>query len=119
MSVRAAPGLPLWVDAVVIHRAVPDPPPVRSSRRPGPPAKNDPKCMRWALVEAAADAARRPACRDRNVPTKRRLGRQRGSKVARVGIARELGGDREMSTARPSKEMLMEHQWALTALLHR
>jgi transposase len=56
----------------------------------GPLAKNGPKYLRWALIEAATHAARHPAYRDRYEHTKRRLGRQRGSKVARVEIAREL-----------------------------
>jgi len=56
----------------------------------GPLAKNGPKYLRWALIEAATHAARHPAYRDRYEHTKKRLGRQRGSKVARVELAREL-----------------------------
>jgi transposase len=56
----------------------------------GPLAKNGPKYLRWALIEAATHASRHPAYQDRYERTKRRLGRQRGSKVARVDIAREL-----------------------------
>ncbi len=56
----------------------------------GPLAKNGPKYLRWALIEAATHASRHPAYRERYERTKRRLGRQRGSKVARVDIAREL-----------------------------
>jgi transposase len=56
----------------------------------GPLALNGPKYLRWALIEAATHAARHPAYRDRYEHTKRRLGKQRGSKVARVEIAREL-----------------------------
>ncbi|MGZ6340829.1 MAG: IS110 family RNA-guided transposase [Candidatus Limnocylindrales bacterium] len=56
----------------------------------GPLAKNGPKYLRWALIEAATHAARHPSYRDRYETTKQRLGRQRGSKVARVDIAREL-----------------------------
>ena len=56
----------------------------------GPLAKNGPKYLRWALIEAATHAARHPAYRDRYEHTKQRLGRQRGSKVARVELAREL-----------------------------
>ena len=56
----------------------------------GPLAKNGPKYLRWALIEAATHAARHPAYRERYEHTKARLGRQRGSKVARVEIAREL-----------------------------
>lgn len=56
----------------------------------GPLAKNGPKYLRWALIEAATHAARHPAYRERYERTKQRLGRQRGAKVARVEIAREL-----------------------------
>lgn len=56
----------------------------------GPLAKNGPKYLRWALIEAATQAARHPAYRERYERTKQRLGRQRGAKVARVEIAREL-----------------------------
>ena len=56
----------------------------------GPLAKNGPKYLRWALIEAATHAAHHPAYRERYERTKRRLGKQRGSKVARVDIAREL-----------------------------
>jgi transposase len=56
----------------------------------GPLAKNGPKYLRWALIEAATHAARHPMYKDRYERNKKRLGRQRGSKVARVDIAREL-----------------------------
>lgn len=56
----------------------------------GPLAKNGPKYLRWALIEAATVAVRHPAYKARYERNKRRLGRQRGSKVARVDIAREL-----------------------------
>ena len=56
----------------------------------GPLAKNGPKYLRWALIEAATHAARHPVYKERYERNKRRLGRQRGSKVARVDIAREL-----------------------------
>jgi transposase len=60
----------------------------RDSR--GPLAKNGPKYLRWALVEAAIHAARTPAFRSRYLRTRKRLGRQRGSKVARIEVARDL-----------------------------
>src|SRR5207249_3460393 len=41
-------------------------------------------------VEAATHAARHPAYRDHYQRTKARLGKQRGSKVARVEVARKL-----------------------------
>jgi transposase len=56
----------------------------------GPLAKNEPKYLRWALIEAATHAARDACYRDRYERTKHRLGRQRGAKVARVDIARQL-----------------------------
>ena len=56
----------------------------------GPLAKNGPKYLRWALVEAAIHAARHPAFRTRYLRTRKRLGKQRGSKVARIEVARAL-----------------------------
>ncbi len=53
-------------------------------------AKTGPKYLRWALIEAATHAARDPRYRDRYERNKRRLGRGRGAKVARVDIARQL-----------------------------
>jgi transposase len=49
-----------------------------------------PKYLRWALMEAAVNACRHPIYRERYQRTKRRLGRQRGPKVAQVDIARRL-----------------------------
>jgi transposase len=56
----------------------------------GPLAKNGPKYLRWALIEAATHAARHPIYRDSHEATKRRLGRQRGPAVARIEVARKL-----------------------------
>ena len=56
----------------------------------GPLAKNGPKYLRWALVEAATHAARDVRYRDLYERNKKRLGRQRGAKVARIDIARLL-----------------------------
>jgi transposase len=56
----------------------------------GPLAKNGPKYLRWALIEAATHAARHPCYRDHYQATRRRLGKQRGPKVARVQVARKL-----------------------------
>ena len=58
--------------------------------RRGALAKTGPKYLRWALVEAAVHAARHPRYRTKYQRTKRRLGKQRGSGVARVELAREL-----------------------------
>lgn len=56
----------------------------------GPLAKNGPKYLRWALIEAAVHAARHPVYAQRYRRTKTRLGRQRGPKVAQVDLARRL-----------------------------
>jgi transposase len=56
----------------------------------GPLAKNGPRYLRWALVEAATHAACHPCYRDHYQATRRRLGKQRGAKVARVEVARKL-----------------------------
>lgn len=56
----------------------------------GPLAKNGPKYLRWALIEAAHNAARHPIYAPRYQAIKKRLGRQRGSKVATVEVARKL-----------------------------
>jgi transposase len=60
------------------------------SDRPGPLAKQGPRYLRWALVEAAVHASTHPAYRDRYQRTKTRLGKQRGAKVAQVDLARRL-----------------------------
>jgi hypothetical protein len=46
--------------------------------------------LRWALLEATMHALRHPAYAERYQRTKRRLGKQRGAKVAQVDIARRL-----------------------------
>ena len=53
-------------------------------------AKNGPKYLRWALMEAAVKAAQHPFYAPRYQRTALRLGRQRGKKVARVDVARRL-----------------------------
>jgi len=58
--------------------------------RRGALAKTGPKYLRWALIEAATQAVRDPRYGARYQRTKRRLGKQRGSKIARVELAREL-----------------------------
>lgn len=58
--------------------------------RRGALAKNGPRYLRWALMEAAIHAAAHPAYRDRYLRTRSRLGRYRGSKTARVDVARRL-----------------------------
>jgi transposase len=56
----------------------------------GPLAKNGPKFLRWALIEAATHAARDARYVARYERMKLRLGRQRGAKVARIDLARQL-----------------------------
>jgi transposase len=56
----------------------------------GPLAKQGPRYLRWALVEAATHASTHPAYRDRYQRTKARIGKQRGAKVAQVDLARRL-----------------------------
>ncbi len=58
--------------------------------RRGPLTKAGPKYLRWAMLEATMHALRHSAYRDRYQHTKRRLGRQRGAKVAQIDIARRL-----------------------------
>jgi transposase len=60
------------------------------SDRRGPLSKQGPRYLRWALVEAATVACRHPLYRERYQRTKRRLGKQRGAKVAQVDLARRL-----------------------------
>jgi transposase len=60
------------------------------SDRRGSLAKQGPKYLRWALVEAATHASRHPVYRERYQRTKTRLGRQRGARVAQVDLARKL-----------------------------
>ena len=58
--------------------------------RRGPLTKHGPSYLRWALLEATMHALRHPAYSERYQRTKRRLGKQRGAKVAQVDIARRL-----------------------------
>ena len=88
----------------------------------GPLAKNGPRYLRWALIEAAVHAAQHPCYRHHYERTKRRCGKQRGAKIARVEIARKLataiwhmltrgepfaptGPDYSWSHRRPSSEL--------------
>jgi transposase len=59
--------------------------------RRGPLSKAGPTYLRWALVEAATHACAHPAFQARYQRTKTRLGKQRGPRVARVEVARDLG----------------------------
>jgi transposase len=56
----------------------------------GPLAKQGPRYLRWALVEAATHACTHTTYRHRYQHTKSRIGKQRGAKVAQVDLARRL-----------------------------
>ena len=58
--------------------------------RRGPLTKHGPRYLRWALIEASIHAARHPAYRERYLRTRRRLGKQRGPRIARIEVARGL-----------------------------
>jgi transposase len=58
------------------------------SDRRGPLSKHGPRYLRWALLEATMHALKHPAYAERHRRNERRLGKQRGAKVARVEIAR-------------------------------
>jgi transposase len=58
--------------------------------RRGPLTKHGPTYLRWALLEATMHALKHPAYAERYQRNKKRLGRQRGAKVAQIDIARRL-----------------------------
>src|SRR5438445_393025 len=58
--------------------------------KPCPISKHGPKYLRWALFEAALNACDHPLYRERYERTKKRLGRQRGPKVAQIELSRKL-----------------------------
>jgi transposase len=58
--------------------------------RRGPLSKHGPRYLHWGLMEAAIHAASHPLYKRRYQATKRRLGRQRGAKVAQIDLARRL-----------------------------
>jgi transposase len=60
------------------------------SDRRGPLRKNGPKWLRWALIEAATVASRHPVYAELYQQTKKRHGKQRGSRIAQVTVARKL-----------------------------
>jgi transposase len=53
-------------------------------------SKHRPRYLRWALVDAAAVASRHPLYAQRYQQLKKHVGRQRGSKVAQIDLARRL-----------------------------
>jgi transposase len=58
--------------------------------RRGPLSKQGPRYLRWALMEAAIAASANPLYKERYQKIRRRLGRQRGPKVAQIDLARKL-----------------------------
>jgi transposase len=58
--------------------------------RRGPLTKHGPSYLRGALLEASMHALKHPAYAQRYQRNKRRLGKQRGAKVAQIDIARRL-----------------------------
>jgi len=60
------------------------------SDRRGPLTKQGPRYLRWAMLEATMHALKHPAYAERYQRNKRRLGKQRGAKVAQIDIARRL-----------------------------
>jgi transposase len=61
-----------------------------NSDRRGPISKQGSRYLRWALFEAALHACKHPVYKERYQRTKRRLGRQRGPKVAQIDLSRKL-----------------------------
>ena len=58
--------------------------------RRGPLSKRGPRYLRWALFEAALHACNHPLYAEHYQQTKKRLGRQRGAKVAQIDLSRKL-----------------------------
>jgi transposase len=58
--------------------------------RRGALTKHGPTYLRWALLEATMHALKHPAYAERYQRNKKRLGKQRGAKVAQIDIARRL-----------------------------
>lgn len=56
----------------------------------GPLSKHGPRYLRWGLMEASLNAHDHPIYAERYKTIKRRLGRQRGAKVAQIDLARHL-----------------------------
>jgi transposase len=61
-----------------------------ASDRRGPISKRGPRYLRWGLFEAAMNARKHPLYAERYQRTKRRLGRQRGPKVAQIELSPRL-----------------------------
>ena len=66
----------------------------------GPLAKNGPRYLRWALIEAAGHAAAHPLYREQYLRTRRRLGKQRGPRSPRS--TSPAGSPRRSGTCSPA-----------------
>ena len=82
--------LPQSGQADRLHGPLPARLPIGDRDLRGPLAKQRPRYLRWALVEAATHACTHPAYRERYQQTKARIGKQRGAKVAQIDLARRL-----------------------------
>jgi transposase len=58
--------------------------------RRGPLTKHGPRYLRWAMLEATMHALKHPAYSERYQRNKKRMGKQRGAKIAQIDIARRL-----------------------------
>jgi transposase len=76
--------------AVRLHRPVLTRDPVGQHRPARPDLKHGRRYLRWALFEAAPNACRHPLYAERHQHTKRRVGRQRGPRVAQIELSRKL-----------------------------
>jgi transposase len=82
--------LRLAAQARRLHRPLPAGLPIGRTRPGGPLAKQGPRYLRWALVEAATHACTTAVYRDRYQQIKARIGKQRGAKVGQIDLARRL-----------------------------
>ena len=73
-----------------LHGPLPEGGAVGRFRSPRALSKHGPTYLRWALLEATMHALTHPAYAERYQRNKRRLGSQRGAKVAQIEIARRL-----------------------------
>jgi transposase IS116/IS110/IS902 family protein len=88
------------------------------SDRRGPLSKHGPRYLRWALIEATMHALKHPAYAERYQQNKKRLGRQRGAKVAQIDIARRLA-PRDLAHAHPQPEVRSPRRHSSSAGIDR
>ena len=74
--------------------------------RRGPVSKHGPRYLRWGLMEAATHACDHPLYKERYQRTKRRLGRQRGAKVADRALPPADRGDLVHADPQPAVQAL-------------